>query len=84
MAVFQGPSFAGEQITMTRDDMIRMAREAGWQYADGDGGYEGLWAFADLVAAHEREAILQMLERYWFRTQADVEQVIRARGNNAD
>ena len=45
---------------MNREDMIRMAREAGWQYADGDSGYEPLWAFAALVAEHERERILAM------------------------
>ena len=43
---------------MTRDDIIRMAREAGWQYADGDDGYNPLWRFADLVAAAEREAMI--------------------------
>lgn len=41
---------------MTRDDMIRMAREAGWEYADNDRGFEPLWDFAALVAAAEREA----------------------------
>jgi methionine synthase II (cobalamin-independent) len=40
---------------MTQDDIIRMAREAGWQYADGDDGYNPLWKFAALVAAAERE-----------------------------
>jgi hypothetical protein len=41
---------------MTREDIIRMAREAGWQYADGDDGYNALWRFAALVAEAEREA----------------------------
>lgn len=40
---------------MTRDDMIRMAREAGWEYADDDRGFEPLWRFAELVADAERE-----------------------------
>jgi hypothetical protein len=41
---------------MTREDMIRMARETGWQYADGDDGYNALWRFAALVAEAERKA----------------------------
>ena len=41
---------------MTQDEMIEMAKQAGWQYAHGDSGYEPLWAFAKLVAQHEREA----------------------------
>jgi hypothetical protein len=38
---------------MNRDDMIRMAREAGWEYATDDRGFEPLWRFAALVAAAE-------------------------------
>jgi hypothetical protein len=41
---------------MTREDIIRMAREAG--FADGVVdivGFEGFANFANLVAAHERE-----------------------------
>jgi hypothetical protein len=41
---------------MTHDEIIEMARQAGWQYAHGESGYEPLWAFAKLVAQHEREA----------------------------
>ena len=64
MAVFQGPSFAGEQITMTRDDIIRMAREAGLstayaviaEHPDGTQTVLDhrpfLERFAALVAAH--------------------------------
>jgi hypothetical protein len=40
---------------MTKEDMIRMAKEAGWKYAHGDSGYEPLWEFAALVASAERE-----------------------------
>lgn len=47
---------------MTKDDIIRMAREAGWKYADGENGYSPLWKFGELVAAAEREAIAQMIE----------------------
>lgn len=40
---------------MTKERLIELARAAGWQYADGDSGYEPLWRFAALVAAFERE-----------------------------
>ena len=43
---------------MTKEDLIRMAHEAGWQYAHGESGYEPLWAFAALVASAEREACI--------------------------
>ncbi len=74
---------------MTRDDIIRMAREAGyielakeagWEYADDDHGFEPLWHFAVLVAAAEREACAKVCEEpgwnaaNWCATQ------IRARG----
>jgi hypothetical protein len=42
--------------------LIELAREAGWQYADGDDGYKPLWRFAELVRSDEREAIAQMIE----------------------
>jgi hypothetical protein len=41
---------------MTREDMIRMAQEAGWEYATDDRGFEPLWRFAALVAAAERKS----------------------------
>jgi hypothetical protein len=47
---------------MTRDEIIKMAREAGWQYADGDDGYSPLWRFAALVAEAEREACAKVCE----------------------
>ena len=74
---------------MNRDDIIRMAREAGyielakeagWEYADDDRGFEPLWHFAALVAAAEREACAKVCEEpgwnaaNWCATQ------IRARG----
>jgi hypothetical protein len=34
---------------------IELAKQAGWEYAHNDSGFEPLWAFAKLVAAHERE-----------------------------
>ena len=50
---------------MTRDDIIKMAREAG--FADGVAeimGLEGFARFAALVAAHERKAFIEILETY--------------------
>ena len=47
---------------MTIDDMIRLAHEAGWKYADGDDGYAPLWEFGQLVAAAEHTAVLQAIE----------------------
>jgi len=47
---------------MTQDEMIEMAKQTGWQYATGDSGYEPLWAFAKLVAQHEREACAKMCD----------------------
>jgi hypothetical protein len=45
---------------MTKDDIIRMAREAGFKAANypsmfSDSEWEALGRFADLAAAHERE-----------------------------
>ncbi len=40
---------------MTRDDMIKLAREAGWEYANNYSGFDPLWKFGELVAAAERE-----------------------------
>ncbi len=48
---------------MTRDDIIRVAREAG--FADGVVdivGFEGFANFAALVAAHEREECAKVCE----------------------
>ena len=35
--------------------MIELAKQAGWQYAHGENGYEALWAFGKLVAEKEYE-----------------------------
>ncbi len=76
---------------MTRDDIIRMAREAGWQYADGDDGYNPLWRFADLVAAAEREECAKVVDEemadYRYGTPPNIAlnnaaAAIRARGQN--
>ena len=80
---------------MNRDDITRMAREAGFATEEwGDGFHvcvfnfqssetdvtNELARFAALVAAAERDAILQMSNEQWFKTQADFETAIRARG----
>ena len=36
---------------MTQDEMIELAKQAGWKYAHGESGFEPLWDFANLVAA---------------------------------
>ena len=43
---------------MTREDIIRMAREAGYGDAMSDLHAPALERFAELVAAHERERII--------------------------
>lgn len=62
---------------MNKEELIRMAKEAGWQYAHGDSGYEPLWEFAKLVAEHERNEIIQILEDSTGYVQMDL---IRDRG----
>ena len=47
---------------MTRDDIIRMAREAGMTGLDSGGLLENFERFAALVAAAEREACAQVCE----------------------
>ena len=71
---------------MTQDEIVKMAREAGL-VRTGDKwveparwGVTELVHFAALVAAAEREAILQMSEDNWFKTQDNYEAAIRARG----
>jgi kynureninase len=66
-----------------RDDIIRMAREAWDRDTDPWLTYEQafLTRFAALVAAAEREAILQMSADNWFKTQAEYDAAIRARSN---
>ena len=64
---------------MTKDDIIRMAREAG--FADSEGVVHAAYqleAFATLVAAAEREACAKIAEMAEPYKCADL---IRARGN---
>lgn len=68
---------------MTRDDITKMAREAGWTI--GPATLNGLERFAALVAAAEREACARTIEAeaHMFYTQAACKSLadgIRERG----
>jgi hypothetical protein len=66
---------------MTRDDITRMAREAGFVGFDGDNG--SLRRFAALVRADEREECAKVAEnmlRFYTQAVTGVPQAIRARG----
>ena len=47
---------------MTKEEMIELAKQSGWKYAHGESGFEPLWAFARLVAEHERERCAEICE----------------------
>lgn len=50
---------------MTNEDIIRMAREAGWTGPEENVDYTNmLKRFAKLVAAAERQACIQLLEDF--------------------
>jgi hypothetical protein len=61
---------------MTREDIIRMAREAGIDYSFG----LELERFAELVAAAECEAIAKYLETKPMADRLGIIKAIRARG----
>ena len=79
---------------MNHEDIIRMAREAGWDahHAEFD---TRIQAFATLVAKHEREACAKVCEGLgvhpalnvfnggpeWYKHGKDCAAAIRARGN---
>ena len=71
---------------MTRDDIIRMAKEAGLCDADGKDSdsiviTSHLEQFANLVAAAEREAIASILDEYDHKVAPSLmAKAIRARG----
>ena len=65
---------------MTKDDLIRLAREAGWDYADDSSGYDPLWKFGELVAAAEREACAVIA--FSAKTYLEAAEAIRARGQD--
>ena len=75
---------------MTRDDIIRMAREAGLLVIETADGGEAVYTwphgitdelerFAALVAAAEREAVLDLVDAY-AKNNTDLAAAIRARG----
>ena len=75
---------------MNRDDITRMAQEAGFKPHNNPEMWditiasdEAIERFFHLAyaagAAAERNAILQMSNEQWFKTQADFEAAIRAR-----
>jgi len=59
--------------------MIELSKQAGWEYAHGDSGFEPLWTFAKLIAEKEREECAKLCEEYFERVIASR---IRARGQN--
>ena len=63
---------------MTKEEIIELAKQAGWEYAHGESGFEPLWAFAKLVAEKEREACAKEAETTFYSVQAA--ENIRARG----
>ncbi len=74
---------------MTRDDIIRMARDAGFGPAAAwPEAYPPFERFAALVAAAEREACARMAEAvhqhgYDFTGNLELHEAIRARGQEA-
>jgi hypothetical protein len=74
---------------MTHKDILLMASDVGFRLTgvfsvDGGEGFtcsqDSIDKFAKLVAAKEREEILAMSAKKWFRTQHDQDEAIRARG----
>jgi hypothetical protein len=66
---------------MTRDDIIKMAREAGFNPVSYTGANLELFErFAALVAAHEREACARVCETFYNHEAKDCAEAIRARG----
>jgi len=66
-----------------KDEIIRMAREAGYGLSLSDLHAPALERFATLVAAAEREACAQVAEnmlRFYTQAVTGVPQAIRARG----
>ena len=53
---------------MNREDIIKLAREAGFAYSWSEAAGEALERFAALVAAAEREACAELCERMARRT----------------
>jgi hypothetical protein len=80
------PGLPGRKEGMNRDDIIRMAQEAiqeapreDWNSTAWVFGEETLERFANLVAAAEREACLDLAQSY-AHNNTDLHDAIRARG----
>ena len=72
-------------LAMTRDDIIRMAREAGLLAEDEawvSPHQEAMERFAALVAAHEREAILEIVNTIGGQFAVECAAAIRARSQH--
>ena len=67
---------------MTKEELIDMARQSGWEYAHDESGFEPLWTFAKLVAEKEREACANICDGYSGYKTAFCALKIRARGKN--
>jgi hypothetical protein len=69
---------------MTKEDIIKMAREAnlGFLFEDHLLVHDELERFAALVAAAEREVCAKYFEKHWRETWTDeqIAEAIRARG----
>ena len=56
--------------------MIELAKQAGWEYADDDRGFEPLWKFAALVIAnHPPQSYMTWQEGYESGKQAERERL---------
>jgi len=70
---------------MTKEDIIRTAREAGYQHPDAVGtcedfAYFDLERFAALIAAQEREACAKFVDDLGWTYSDQIAASIRARG----
>jgi len=59
-----------------KEDVVRMAREAGWSQKDID----SLLYIVETVAAAEREACAKLCETFYNHEAKDCAEAIRARG----
>jgi hypothetical protein len=69
-----------DTIDMAREDITRMAREAGFVGFDGENG--SLRRFAALVRADEREACAKLADQLIWADNKGVASAIRARGKS--
>ena len=69
---------------MTKDDIVRMAKEAGKVQSglEFTMPFTVLESFANLVAAAEREECAKIAEEPWKRHPREIGEAIRARGQN--